>query len=308
MKSIFIFFILFLASQHILTAQTIPLYPDSIPNSRPSPNEETVENKDGMIGKISVPALYLFPASLEKANGTAVIICPGGGYWAEFMNHEGRDEARALNEMGVSAFILKYRIPSDQTMYDRTTGPLMDAQQAIKIIRIHAREWHIDPNRVGIMGFSAGGHLASTAGTHFKSVLIPDPEHISVRPDFMILIYPVISFQDSIGHIGSRDQLIGKNPTTEKKDLYSNELQVTDETPPAFLVHASDDDGVKPDNSILFYQALLRHHVPAELHLYESGGHGFGMHFKNTQELWMDRCKNWLLLNGWLKKSVIAFP
>src|SRR5450432_928791 len=308
MKSIFIFFILFLASQHILTAQTIPLYPDSIPNSRPSPNEETIENKDGMIGKISVPALYLFPALLEKANGTAVIICPGGGYWAEFMNHEGRDEARALNEMGVSAFILKYRIPNDQTMIDRTTGPLMDAQQAIKMVRLHAAEWHIDPQRVGIMGFSAGGHLASTAGTHFKSVLIPDPEHISVRPDFMILIYPVISFQDSIGHIGSRDQLIGKNPTTEKKDLYSNELQVTDETPPAFLVHASDDDGVKPDNSILFYQALLRHHVPAELHLYESGGHGFGMHFKNTQELWMDRCKNWLLLNGWLKKSVIAFP
>jgi len=169
-------------------------------------------------------------------------------------------------------------------------------------VRMRAAEWNINTSRVGIMGFSAGGHLASTAGTHFNTAVIENKENTNLRPDFMILIYPVISFQDTIGHVGSRDQLIGKHPAKNKIDLYSNELQVTEKTPPTFLVHASDDDGVNPNNSIVFYQALIKNKVPAELHIYQNGGHGFGLNNKTTNDDWMERCKNWMDANGWLKK------
>jgi acetyl esterase/lipase len=303
MKKWILFAFVLLGLNAVAKSQTvIPLYPDSIPNSRPGPDEEQSETRDGIliISKISRPALTLFLPPKGKANGTAVIICPGGGYWVEAAGHEGADVARKFNEWGVTAILLKYRIPNDQTMVNKEIGPLQDAQQAIKVTREHAGEWNIDPSRIGIMGFSAGGHLASTAGTHFEQAVISNSRHISLRPDFMLLIYPVISFQDEVGHNGSRDQLIGKNPSQEKKDLYSNELQVTDRTPPTFLVQASDDDAVKPDNSILFYQALLKHKVPAEMHLYQLSGHGFGMHLKNSREEWMLRCRNWLAWNGWL--------
>ena len=209
--------------------------------------------------------------------------------------------ARKFNEMGVAAFVLKYRIPNDATMINREIGPLQDAQQAIRMVRQRASEWKVKPNRIGIMGFSAGGHLASTAGTHFNNAVIENPGGVSLRPDFLILIYPVISFQDSIGHIGSRDQLIGKKPTAEKINFYSNELQVTKNTPPTFLVHASDDKGVKSENSIVFYQNLIKNKVPAEMHLYQGGGHGFGLNNKTTKDLWMDRCEAWLSMNDWLK-------
>ena len=231
-----------------------------------------------IISKISRPTLTIFLPAREKANGTAVIICPGGGYWVEAAGHEGADVAKKFTEMGVTAFMLKYRIPDDSTMVDRSIGALQDAQQAIKTVREHAAEWHLDPSRIGIMGFSAGGHLASTAGTHFKRAVIPNANHSSLRPDFMLLIYPVISCQDNVSHKGSCEQILGKHPTQDQIDYFSNELQVTDETPPAFMVQSSDDPAVNPDNSILFYQALLKHHVPAELHLYEKGGHGYGMY------------------------------
>jgi acetyl esterase/lipase len=151
------------------------------------------------------------------------------------------------------------------------------------------------------MGFSAGGHLACTVGTHFKKAVIPNPKGTSVRPDFMVLIYPVISFKDSIGHLGSREQLVGKKPSAQKILEYSNEMQVTAATPPTFLVHASDDDAVKAENSIVFYQALTAHGIPAELHIYQQSKHGFGLNLKNTKEQWMERCQNWLQVNGWLK-------
>ena len=284
-------------------AQTaIPLYSGNIPNSKPSPNEETTEQKEGItiVSKISIPTLSVYLPVKEKTTGTAVIIFPGGGYWVNATGHEGVDVAKKFNEMGVTAFVLKYRIPNDATMLNREIGPLQDAQQAIKLVRERAKEWNVNPNRIGIMGFSAGGHLASTAGTHFKNVVIPNEKNTSVRPDFLILIYPVISFQDNITHLGSRDQLIGKQPSSEKIKLYSNELQVTKETPHTFLVHASDDSAVKPENSIVFYQALLRNNVPAEMHLYQKGEHGFGMVNQTTKELWMERCENWLKSNGWL--------
>ena len=283
----------------------IPLYKDSIPNSIPSKDEETTEYTNGImtISKISRPTLSIFLPPKDKATHTAVVICPGGGYWVVAAGHEGSDVAKKLNEMGVAAFVLKYRIPNAQTMRNPEIGALQDAQQAIKIVRENANEYNIDPAKIGIMGFSAGGHLASTAGTHFDKAVISNPDKINLRPDFIILIYPVISFTDSLAHVGSREQLIGKNPSPEKVIEYSNELQVTSNTPPTFLVHASDDDAVKPQNSIAFYLALLKNHVAAEMHLYETGGHGFGMNLKNKNEQWTDRCKNWMQNHGWLDKQ-----
>ena len=284
--------------------QVIPLYKDSIPNSKPTKDEETskIENGILIIGNISRPTLTLYLPPKEIANGTAVVICPGGGYWISAAGHEGADVAKKLNEWGIAAFVLKYRIPNDATMPNKEIGPLQDAQQAIKLVRDNAAAWQVNPNRIGIMGFSAGGHLASTAGTHYNHVVIPNKENTKLRPDFMVLGYPVVSFQDNIGHIGSRDQLLGKNPTQEKKDEYSGELQVTADTPPAFLVHAGDDDAVPVQNRIAFYEALQKHHVPAELHIYQAGRHGFGLNNPTTSDQWIERLRNWFGANGWLKK------
>jgi acetyl esterase/lipase len=298
--SIVIFTLLSMTGQ---AQKIIPLYEGNIPNSKPTADLETTEYPNGItiIRKISKPTLAIYLPPAATATGTAVIIFPGGGYGVNAYSHEGIDVARKFNDMGVAAFVVKYRIPDDATMINREIGPLQDAQTAILTVRKRAAEWHVNPNRIGIMGFSAGGHLASTAGTHFEKPVIDNPEKISLRPDFMMLIYPVISFQDSFGHIGSRDNLIGKNPSKEKIDFYSNELQVNSTTPPTFLVHASDDDGVDPENSIVFYQHLLKAKVPAELHTFQRGGHGFGMINKTNDQLWMEWGRLWMAANGWMK-------
>lgn len=276
------------------------LYSGDIPNSKSTSEKETVEVRNGitLIGKIVTPTLTVYQPT--KSNGTAVIICPGGGYWINASVHEGSDVAKKLSEWGVTAFVLKYRIPNDATMQNKEIGPLQDAQQAIKIVRERAKEFGVNPNQIGVMGFSAGGHLASTAATHYQKAVLTNTENTNLRPDFTILIYPVISFQNSFGHIGSRDQLIGKNPSQQKIDEYSNELQVNAKTPPAFLVHASDDDGVSPENSVMYYQQLIKNKVPAELHLYQKGGHGFGMNNPTTKDEWMERLKNWMKANRWI--------
>lgn len=294
---------LFIAMNTITHAQqVILLYKGSIPNSRITKDEESTTNNGVLfINKVSRPALIAYLPPKELATETAVIICPGGGYTSLAARHEGTDVAQEFAKHGVAAFVLKYRIPDDSTMVKKEIGPLQDAQQAIKIVRERAAEWNLNVKQIGIMGFSAGGHLASTAGTHYKTALIENKNNTSLRPDFMILIYPVISFSDSIGNIGSREHLLGKNISAEKKEYYSNELQVTDDTPPAFLVHASDDDGVKVENSVYFYEALIRHHVPAEMHVFQSGVHGFGMHIPKRKDLWMETCFNWMMLNGWTK-------
>jgi len=298
---IYAFFMMTSFSQTI-----IPLYKDSIPNSKPSPNEESStyegENKILIVHNVSRPSLTVFLQPKEKASGAAVIICPGGGYSILAASHEGYDVAKKLNEMGVAAFVLKYRIPDDKTMLNKEIGPLQDAQRAIQIVREEAVEWNINPSRIGILGFSAGGHLASTAGTHFNKAVIENKNNTSLRPDFMVLVYPVISFTDSVGHVGSRDNLLGKNPSEEKIRAYSGELQVVANTPPAFLVHAGNDDVVKVQNSIRFYEAEQKNNIPAEMHIYPKGGHGFGMNNPTTKDLWVERLKNWLDLNGWLKK------
>jgi len=282
--------------------QVVPLYTENVPNSKPCHEKDhefidTSWNKKGLliVDHITKPTLMIYEAK-EKRNGTAVIICPGGGYGVLAAGHEGSDVAKVFNDVGVTAFVLRYRLPKDDCMIDKSFVPLMDAQQAIWFVRSHAKQYGISADKIGIMGFSAGGHLASTAGTHFTAVR-KELANDNLRPDFMILIYPVISFNDSIGHIGSRDNLLGKNPDKKLIELFSNERQVTSQTPPTFLVHASDDDGVRPENSIRFYQALLNNKVPAELHLYEHGGHGFGLHNPSTKEDWFKACVEWMRTN-----------
>ena len=300
MKSIFIIINL-VAIAFTMNAQvTIPLYADKIPNSKPVPNTEksVTENGIEIVSNITVPTLTLFAPPKEMANGTAIIIFPGGGYWVNAISHEGFDVAKRFAAIGITAFVVKYRIPNSLTMIDREIGPLQDAQRAILTVRNRASEWNLKPDRIGVMGFSAGGHLASTAGTHYLTNTLTEKGNF--RPDFMMLIYPVISFQDNIGHMGSREQLIGKNPTKEKVDLYSNELQVNAQTPPSFLIHASDDEVVRPENSILFYQAAIKNKVASEIHIYQKGGHGFGLTNKTTQDDWFERGINWLKSNHWL--------
>jgi len=303
MKYLFSFIYCLFMSMITSAQQIIPLYNNDIPNSKLTKNEEYSDTSEGIliIHKITKPTITIYLPPKEKATNTAVIIFPGGGYWIIAAGHEGSDVAKKLNEMGITAFVVKYRIPDSTTMADKEVGPLQDAQKAILYVRENAAMWGIDKNKIGIMGFSAGGHLASTAGTHFKKSYISNPNNTSLRPDFMVLVYPVISFTDSIGHIGSREQLIGKNPSQQKIKEYSNELQVTNETPPTFLVHALDDDVVNVKNTLLFEDSLHAHKVNNGNYIYHKGGHGFGLNNPTSSVKWMDKLKVWLKRNGWLK-------
>lgn len=302
MKSLISFLLFLLVINTAQAQEVVPLYPNKIPNSKPAPDLEKNEvrnNGSEIISAISIPTLTVFLPVARATTGTAVIIFPGGGYRINAIKHEGIDVARKLNEWGIAAFVVKYRIPDDATMQNREIGPLQDAQQAISLVRQNAAKWRINPEKVGIMGFSAGGHLASTAATHFNKPLI-ETITTNLRPDFLVLGYPVISFTDSVAHLGSRENLLGDSPTPEKIREYSNEFQVTAQTPPTFIVHASDDKAVIPANSIAFYESLLKHNVPAELHIYERGGHGFGMDNPTTDEDWMETLRNWLVSRGLL--------
>ncbi len=275
----------------------IMLYTNGVPGTKGAKIPEDSKTTDGItrVKDITQPALYAF-RPLHKTSDAAVIICPGGGYSILAIDHEGYDIASWFNERGVTAFVLKSRLPQDELFENAEIRPLQDAQQAIRIVRHSAVEYGISPDKIGIMGFSAGGHLASTASTHFNTQVgeITDTA-LSVRPDFSLLIYPVITFGEANTHSGSRDNLVGKNAPEDKIRLYSNELQVTAETPPAFLV-STTDDGVSPENSILYYQACRKNKVPVELHIYEKGGHGYGLRKKGLGpvETWPDRMEDWM--------------
>ncbi|QQL50303.1 alpha/beta hydrolase [Mucilaginibacter ginkgonis] len=281
------------------SAQTvIPLY-KKVPNSKKSDVQEKSDSTSarGKVSNVVNPTITAYLPEKDKANGTAVVICPGGGYSYLVVNGEGKDIAQQFVKNGIAAFVLKYRLPSDAIMENREIGPLQDAQQAIKIVRERAAEWNIDTAKVGIAGFSAGGHLASTLSTHYKKAVIENNNNTNLRPSFSILVYPVITFQDSILHKGSKKALIGENASVEKVREYSNEMQVTPNTPMAFLVHCTDDKVVPVVNSVNYYLALHKNNVRAELHVYETGGHGFGLNNKTTTDQWFDRCLNWMRVN-----------
>lgn len=249
------------------------------------------------------PSLTLWLPPADKANGAAVVICPGGGYGGLAIGHEGKDVAAWLNSFGVAGFMLKYRHAPKY----KHPAPLLDAQRALRTVRARAKELGVDPARIGILGFSAGGHLTSTAGTHFDdgNAEAKDPiDRVSCRPDFMVLVYPVISLTTKYTHGGSKNNLLGKNPDPKLVESLSNELQVTDKTPPTFLMATSGDTGVPAENSVMFYMALREHKIKAEMHIYQNGGHGFGLAPNDPiLSTWPGRCEAWMRVNGWLVKK-----
>jgi acetyl esterase/lipase len=248
------------------------------------------------------PSLTIFLPAADRANGTAVIVCPGGGYGHLATDHEGRQVAEWLNRLGVSAFMLQYRLGPRY----HHPAPLQDVQRALRMVRSRAAQWRLDPRRIGVWGFSAGGHLASTAGTHFDGgqADASDPiERASSRPDFMILAYPVITMTTPYTHGGSRQNLLGKDADPQLVQSLSNEKQITPQTPPAFLFHTGDDSSVPVENSLLFYQALRGARVPAEMHIYEHGRHGVGLAQDDAVlSSWPDRLAAWLNAHGLLKR------
>ena len=279
--------------------ETVPLWDDRIPNAIDKPDyEETQVFEDSLLSKVmrvSIPSLNIYHP--KTPNGTAIVICPGGGYQHLSMYKEGQKVAEWLNDLGITAVVLKYRLPSDSTMTDKRIGPLQDAQEAMRYVRRHAKAWKVNTNKIGVLGFSAGGHLAATLSTQYDRDIY-DHDGESARPDFSILVYPVISMQDSITHIGSRRNLLGDNSTKNDLAQYSNEAQITAQTPPAFLAHATNDTSVTDQNSVMYYTSLGAYSVPAELHLYKDGGHGFGMGRIGVHASWPNDCERWLRKQG----------
>ena len=282
--------------------QTIPLWnkiPDEIKATDYKEKEIIKDGKLQSTSQVSVPTLSIFIPKEVKPNQTAVVICPGGGYTHLAFEKEGTKVAEWFNSIGITAFVLKYRMPTDLTMKNKSVGPLQDAQEAIRYVRQNAAKWNIDPNKIGILGFSAGGHLASTASTHYDDKVYESAYKVSARPDFSLLIYPVISMENEITHKGSQTNLLGNNPSKELIDSFSNEKKVTSKTPPTFLIHATDDTVVIPENSINYYLALKKNGVSAEMHVYEKGGHGFGLGVADTSKFWTRDCEEWLKSNGY---------
>ncbi|MBD2751858.1 alpha/beta hydrolase [Spirosoma validum] len=296
-----VFSMLFAASipQVALSQEVINLWPDSaIPNSisgsQIAEKSETDANGILRISNVSVPTLTAYLPAKDKATGAAIMICPGGGYSILAASHEGSDVARWFNSIGVAAFVLKYRLPNPELMTNQQEVPLIDAMQGMTLIRQNATRYGINPEKIGVMGFSAGGHLAATLSTHYYR---GEKASEMAKPNFAVLLYPVITFGEK-AHTGSRDKLLGKlNRSSEMVAYYSNELQVTKQTPPTFLVHSEDDKGVPVENSINYYLACLKNGVPAEMHLYPMGGHGYGLRTAKFGSLntWPEACKAWLM-------------
>jgi len=289
-RKLIIFVLILLAGFSAKAQEIIPLYDGAIPHSKVAPADYKESFGGGMFRNVTSPTLEIYLPEKGKETGAAVVICPGGGYSVVVYQGEGVSNAKELVKNGIAAFVLKYRLPNDMIMTDKSTGPLQDAQQAIKLVRENAVKWNIDPAKIGIMGFSAGGHLASSAATHFEKALIDNPKGTSLRPDFQVVVYPVITMQQALTHRDSRKQLLGEQPSQQLVDLFSNELQVKDNTPPAYITHAADDNVVDVDNSINYFEALRRHKVPVEMHIYPKGGHGFIFGRKS----WMTPLLEWM--------------
>jgi acetyl esterase/lipase len=286
-------------AQTLTPSQVLPIWPEGVPNALANAAPE-LEEEPFRPTNISVPTLSVFPAPERLRSGTAMVICPGGGYRRLAIDKEGRDIAAWLNRAGITAFVLKYRVPQFGH-----PAPLQDVLRAIRLVRRDAATWHVDPARIGVMGFSAGGHLAASAATLFD-----DPagrtgaaiDAVSARPDFQILIYPVITMSGPAAHGGSREYLLGKAPAPALTEALSLQTRVTVATPPAFLVHGSNDASVPVENSVLYYLALRRAGVQSELHAYEHGPHGIATLPGNGPiSDWPRRCEEWLQARGWLR-------
>jgi acetyl esterase/lipase len=279
--------------------KVIALWPEGVPNAQKDGGVERVE--EGRTFNVQIPTLTYFPAPADIANGTTVIICPGGGYVRLSMVKEGSELTRLLNRLGVSAFVLKYRLVE----YGHP-APLQDVLRAIRIVRSRAKEFGVRPDRIGVMGSSAGGHLAASAATLYDAPegrTGAELDGVSARPSFVALLYPVITMKGAFVHAGSKRSLLGENPKPELVDRLSVELQVTKETPPAFLIHTQEDASVPLENSLLFFQALRQLKVDAEMHLYEKGPHGFGTRADlGPTSDWPKRWEDWMRGHGWLDR------
>ena len=289
--------LLLLLPAALIAQQVVNLYPGAIPNSKVTGAvEDSADRFSPLVHRVITPTLEIYLPEKSNASGTAIIICPGGSYKVLVYQGEGVATAKAFAKKGIAAFVLSYRLPEDSFVINKTIAPLQDAQQAIKIVRENAAKWAVDPNKIGIIGFSAGGHLAATAATHFEKPFIANMSGTSLRPDFLILVYPVVSMQDSLTHADSRNNLLGVHATKDTINLFSSELQVTKQTPPSYLTHAGDDNLVDVENSIQFYQALRHHRIPAEMHIYPAGGHGFIFRHKD----WMKPLLEWMENSKWI--------
>ena len=284
----------------------IPLYPEGV-NCGNELHAKTDYDESGRIFKKVVdPEIWYYPTPKKNKTQTAVLIIPGGGYYGLWFDKEGIEVANWLNGLGISAFVLKHRVPHWESKDCRSKVALEDAQRSIRIIRNNAKEWDINPNKIGVLGFSAGGHLASTLSTHHDNGLNGSKLKIdkkSSRPDFSILVYPVITMQDTpYTHMGTRKNLLGEIPLQDSLNYFSNELQVKIDTPPAILIHTNEDTGVPPENSIQYYLALKKYNIPAALHIWEGGPHGLGLakNYEGAFKNWPETVKNWLIERGLL--------
>jgi len=279
--------------------QILPLWEGDPPNYVETGEVTIFDTADIVrVRNVQKPDIAVFLPSKKNATGEAVVICPGGGYGILAYDWEGIDIARWLNSKGISAFVLKYRLPGSKSNVIPYKSPLMDAKRAMRLVRYHAEKWNVDPGKVGVMGFSAGGHLASTLSTHFDA---GDPENNdlvereSCRPDFSVLVYPVVTFTKEYTHVGSRENLLGKDPDQELVQHFSNELKVTELTPPAILIHSGDDQVVPVENSIVYYHALQKKEITSELHIYPNGGHGYSLAIgQGHLSTWPDRVIEWI--------------
>ena len=284
----------------------IPLYPEGVKCGNDLPAVTEYDETGRIFRKVVNPEIWYYPTSLKKRNKTAVLVIPGGGYQGLWFDHEGVKVANWLNRLGITAFVLKHRVPHWESEDCRSKVALSDAQRAMRIIRSNSKKWDVNPNKIGVLGFSAGGHLASTLSTHHDNGLDLSEVEIdktSSRPDFSVLVYPVITMQDThYTHNGTKENLLGNKPSKDLKDYFSNELQVKEDTPPAILIHTNEDVGVPPENSINYYLALRKFNIPSALHIWEGGTHGLGLanNYDGSFKNWPNTVKNWMVERGLL--------
>lgn len=285
--------------------KAIPLWGETVPNNRAGGTPEVWDTTNAIrVSQVRKPLLEMYLPDPAIATGQTVVIFPGGGYKYVVIDKEGSKIAKMLNAEGIAAAVVLYRLPDEKNSVIPFESPLMDAARAVRLVRSRAAAWKLDPGRIGVMGFSAGGHLAASFATQWQNLKGPLGDAIdreSARPDFAVLMYPVITMKEDFMHRGSRDNLLGENPAPALVERFSPELCVGENTPPALLIHAGDDRAVPVENSLVFYQALIRKGIAAEMHLYPVGGHGFGLapDFRGqTVSAWPQRCVEWLKMQG----------